>query len=214
MVWFWGWRAQSYRVSKCIFRTNDYYAYVAAHLIDKTTAILRGLELYECLLVVYLLIIVVQGNRPSMLIPTWWLLRIRLKINCSCTVTFLDSLLHSYILVSYLSVIVHNSSSLLGEISQLCDVVYHCFLYFHLAVNVFLRLPLYAAGNNQYVGELSLHVVPVRLWRSCAGISPSLCSFDCWPSFAYLVDNEEQWPSRCWSLPLTGGLFNILTATK
>jgi len=31
------------------------------------------------------------------------------------------------------------------------------FLYFHLAVNVFLWLSLYAAGNNQYVPELSQH---------------------------------------------------------
>jgi len=38
----------------------------------------------------------------------------------------------------------------------MCDVILHCFCIFHLAVNVFLWLSLYAAaaGNNQYMAQL------------------------------------------------------------
>jgi len=38
-----------------------------------------------------------------------------------------------------------------GKISQRYDVNIPLFLYFHSAI---LRLPLYVAGNNQYVAEL------------------------------------------------------------
>ena len=53
-------------------------------------------------------------------------------------------------------VVVHNSSNLVDKISQWCYVMYFCFCIFHLAVDVFLRLPLYAASNNQYMAELDL----------------------------------------------------------
>jgi len=52
MIWFYGWKVkgQGRSVNKCIFRTNDYYTYVSAHLTHNT-AIRRGFVLYECLLV-------------------------------------------------------------------------------------------------------------------------------------------------------------------
>jgi len=36
-------------VNKCIFHTNDYYAYVNAHLTENSNR--NGFELYECLIV-------------------------------------------------------------------------------------------------------------------------------------------------------------------
>ena len=59
----------------------------------------------------------------------------------------------------------------MGEVSRY-DVIYRCFCIFHLAVNVFLWLPLYAAGNVQYTAELgqrrSTAVAQLRLpWSSC-----------------------------------------------
>jgi len=48
MMWVLG--LKDHRINKCIFHTNDYYAYHMLMHIWLTTAIRRVFELYECLL--------------------------------------------------------------------------------------------------------------------------------------------------------------------
>ena len=87
--------------------------------------------------------------------------------------------------------------------------VIFCFCIFHLAVDVFLRLPLYAAGNNQSVAKLvQRRRTPVALY-CFAVIRGCVLVFVAWfrrrTRFCNWSVTRRSRPSRWWS---HDGLFN------